>query len=67
MKKYYCPACGRFKNRFQLKRVDDTRIAWLTCRWCHTSNIYKTEDVIGKLVCKTLLAEDFDDKHGSFL
>lgn len=54
MKRYYCPVCKEFKNRFQLKRVDDTRIAWLTCRWCHSSNIYDAEELIKKLVEKTL-------------
>lgn len=67
MKKYYCPNCKEFKNRFQLKRVDDTRVAWLTCRWCHESNIYKTEDIIHKLIEKVLNEEDMSNKHGSFL
>lgn len=67
MKRYYCPTCKEFKYRFQLKRVDDTRIAWLTCRWCHNSNIYKTEDIFGKLIEKSLDEKDFSSRHGSFI
>ncbi len=65
MKKYYCPTCGRFKNRLQLKREDDTRIAWMTCRWCHNSNIYTTEDLLEKLITNSDL--DLSNKHGSFM
>lgn len=65
MKKYYCPKCKAFKYRCQLKKVDDTRGAWLACRWCHSSNIYTTEDVLQKLITNSDL--DLDDKHGSFL
>lgn len=65
MKKYYCPTCKKFKNRLQLKREDDTRFAWLTCRWCHNSNIYTAEDVFGKLIENSNL--DLSDKHGSFM
>lgn len=63
MKKYYCPVCKKFKNRFQLKRVDDTREFWLTCRWCHSSNIQKTETLIKKLVDKILSDEDLGLKQ----
>ena len=49
MKKYYCPVCNEFKNRLQLKMVDDTRMAWLTCKYCH-SKIYTTEDVLIKVI-----------------
>lgn len=65
MKRYYCPECKAFKYRFQLKRVDDTRVAWLTCRWCHSSKIYTTEDVMLKLIEVSEL--DFGKDHGSFL
>lgn len=65
MKKYYCPTCKKFKNRLQLKREDDTRVAWLTCRWCHNSNIYTVEDVLEKLIENSDL--DLSNKHGSFM
>lgn len=65
MKKYYCPTCKQFKNRLQLKRVDDTRVSWLTCRWCHKSNIYTTEDILQKLVESSDL--NLNGKHGSFI
>ncbi len=65
MKRYYCPKCKALKHRFQLKRVDDTRVAWLTCRWCHSSNIYTTEDVLLKLIESAKV--DFNKDHGSFL
>lgn len=67
MKRYYCPNCKKFKNRLQLKKEDDTRVAYLTCRWCHNSNIYTTEDILHKLINKTLLDEDLSNKHGSYL
>lgn len=61
MKKYYCPVCNEFKNRFQLKMVDDTRMAWLTCKYCH-SKIYTTEDVLIKVIEKSLTNEDLNLK-----
>lgn len=67
MKKYYCPNCKRFKNRFQLKKENDTRVAYFTCRWCHNSNIYNITDVLHKLIEKSLTKEDFANKHGSYL
>lgn len=33
--KYYCPECGKLKNRFQVKYRDDTRSYWYECKWCH--------------------------------
>lgn len=66
MKKYYCPTCKKFKHRWELKLEDDTRVAFLTCRYCHKSNIYTTEDVMTKLVNKTLIDEDFKNRYGSF-
>ena len=67
MKKYYCPNCKKFKSRLQLKREDDTRVAYFTCRWCHNSNIYTTENVLHKLIEKTCVNQDFNNKHGSYL
>jgi len=67
LKKYYCPTCKKFKSRLQLKRKDDTRVIYFTCRWCHNSNIYTTEDILHKLINKTLLDEDLSNKHGSYL
>ena len=67
MKKYYCPTCKRFKNRLQLKKEDDTRTCWLTCRWCHHSNIYSIEDILEKLIDKSLTDEDLSHRHGSWL
>ena len=67
MKKYYCPTCKKFKNRWQVQRTDDTRTVFLSCKWCHHSNIYKTEDVINKLIDKNLSEEDFNNRHGSYL
>ena len=58
MKKYYCADCKKFKHRWQLRAVDDTRIAWLTCGWCHGSNIYETEDIINKLIKKSFTKEE---------
>ena len=59
MKKYYCPTCKRFKHRWQLKMQDDTRVCFLTCRWCHNRNIYSTEEILNKLVNKCLTDDDF--------
>lgn len=67
MKKYYCPTCKKFKSRWQLQKTDDTRTVFLTCKWCHNSNIYKTEDVMDKLISKTLSENDFSNRHGSWL
>lgn len=67
MKKYYCPTCKKFKSRWQLKREDDTRVAFYTCRWCHNSNIYTTEHVMEKLIDATLSEKDFNSRHGSYL
>ena len=67
MKKYYCPTCKQFKNRLQLKKTNDTRTAFFVCRMCHNSNIYRTEDVINKMLRKILNDDDFNDRHGSFL
>lgn len=67
MKKYYCPVCRKFKSRLQLKRVDDTRVSWLTCRWCHSSNIYTAEDLLNKLIQVHFTEEDLNSRHGSFL
>lgn len=67
LKKYYCPNCKKFKNRLQLKREDDTRVVFFTCRWCHNSNIYNTEDILYKLIDKTLKEQDLNNKHGSYL
>lgn len=50
MKKYYCANCRNFKSRLQLKMVDDGRLGYLTCRWCHKSNIYKTDNLILELI-----------------
>ena len=67
MKKYYCPTCKEFKSRRQLQRTDDTRSVFLTCKWCHNSNIYTTEDVVKKLIDKNLSENDFNNRHGSYL
>lgn len=67
MKKYYCPTCKKFKSRWQIQRTDDTRTVFFTCKWCHNSNIYTTEDVINKVINKTLDKEDFSNRHGSYL
>ena len=67
LKKYYCPNCKEFKSRLQLKREDDTRVTFFTCRWCHNSNIYSTEDILCKLIDKTLKEQDLNNKHGSYL
>lgn len=67
MKKYYCPTCKKFKNRMQLKKVDDTRVAFYECRYCHSHNIYTTEDVINKLISHTLAPKDLNNRHGSFI
>lgn len=67
MKNYYCPVCKQFKNRLQLKKQDDTRVAYLTCRYCHSSNIFTTEDIMKKLISRSLLQEDLNSKHGSYL
>lgn len=67
MKKYYCPTCKRFKNRWQLKKEDDTRVYYFTCKWCHNSNIYLTEDILEKLIDKNLVEEDLRHRHGSWL
>jgi hypothetical protein len=49
MKKYYCPKCKKFKNRFQLKLKDDTRSYWLECRWCH-EQVKLTEEVLLEVI-----------------
>ena len=67
MKKYYCPTCKRFKNRWQLKKENDTRICYFTCRWCHNSNIYLTEHILEKLIDKSLIEDDLCHRHGSWL
>ena len=67
MKKYYCPTCKRFKYRWQLKKEDDTRVYYFTCRWCHNSNIYLTEDILEKLIDKCFTDEDLSHRHGSWL
>ena len=69
MKKYYCADCKKFKNRYQLKRVDDTRVAFYECRWCHNHQIYKTEDIMHKLIDETLDEENdlLNSRHGSYL
>ena len=67
MKKYYCPTCNKFKSRWQLQRTDDTRSVFLTCKWCHNSDIYTTEDVINKLIDKTLSECDFNNRHRTYL
>lgn len=67
MKKYYCPTCKQFKSRLQVQLTSDTRTIFLACKWCHKSNIYKTEDVIKKLIDKTLSDGDLNSRHGSFL
>lgn len=67
MKRYYCPTCKKFKYRWQLKRGNDTRVMFYTCRWCHNSNIYRTEDVINKLINNTLSEKDFSHRHGSWI
>lgn len=67
MKRYYCPTCKEFKHRRQLKLVDDTRTAFYECKWCHNHNIYKAEDIMNKLIDKTLSKKDFKDRHGSWL
>lgn len=67
MKKYYCPTCKKFKNRRELQKNNDGRVSFFTCRWCHNSNIYKTEDVMCKLINKILTNSDFNNRHGSWL
>lgn len=57
MKKYYCATCNKFKNRLQLKREDNCMVSWLTCRWCHTSNIHTTEEILEK-VAKIVFQEE---------
>lgn len=65
MRNYYCPTCRRFKSRWQLKKENDTRVEYYTCKWCHNSNIYLTEDIIEKLIDKTLNPKDLSSKRGS--
>lgn len=67
MKKYYCPTCKKFKHRWQLKKVDDTRVAFYECRCCHNHNVYKTEDVVDMLIDRTLSEKDFNNRHGSWI
>lgn len=50
MKKYYCSKCQKFKSRFQLRMVDDGRLGKLTCKWCHESDIHKTDDLMIELI-----------------
>lgn len=66
MKKYYCPTCKKFKSRWQLKKEDDFRISYYTCRWCHNSNIYTTEQVMEKLIDTTLSEKDFNSRYGDY-
>jgi hypothetical protein len=67
MKKYYCPTCKKLKYRWELQKRSDTRVSFLVCKWCHNSNIYKTEDVMNKLIDRTLTDKDFNNRHGSYL
>lgn len=67
MKKYYCPSCGELKSRIQLKRKDDTRVAFYECRYCHSSKIYLTKDIIQILANKIDFNEVYTGRHGSFL
>jgi len=67
MKKYYCSKCKEFKNRLQLHKTNDTRVAYYVCRWCHNSNIYTTEDILKKMIENTLTDDELKNKHGSYL
>ena len=67
MKNYYCVNCRKFKSTVQVKRTDDTRTRFYVCKWCHSSNIYRTEDILTKLVNKTLTDDDLNGRRGSFL
>lgn len=33
--RFYCNTCQKFKHRWEVKREDDTRVYWYTCKWCH--------------------------------
>lgn len=49
MKKFYCPTCKKFKRRIDVKKVDDCRCYWYTCRWCHQDVKY-SESVLEELL-----------------
>lgn len=66
MKKYYCSECGCTKNRFQIKKVNNFRMVWYECRYCHSSKIYNLNSIIEELA--TLIDfHKFGGKHGDFL
>lgn len=33
--RFYCDTCKKFKHRWEVKREDNTRVYWYTCKWCH--------------------------------
>ena len=45
--RFYCEYCGKFKNRFQVKRKDDTRVYWYECKWCH-NHVNYTRNILEK-------------------
>jgi hypothetical protein len=57
LKKYYCPHCNEFKNRFQLKsKMIGIETYWFDCKWCHKSVRY-TSDVILEILDKNIISE----------
>lgn len=66
MKRFYCAKCGELKNRFQIRRKNDTRVAFYECKYCHSQKIYFTEDIICILINKLNLRE-VESKHGIFI
>ena len=33
--RFYCNTCNSFKHRWEVKKEDDFRFYWYTCKWCH--------------------------------
>lgn len=47
--RFYCETCKSFKHRWEVKREDNCRFYWYTCKWCHkqvTETVYAIESML---------------------
>ena len=47
--RFYCKTCECFKHRWEVKREDNCRFYWYTCKWCHnqvTETVYAVERML---------------------
>ena len=49
--KFYCATCKKIKRRKEIKRIDDGRSIYYSCKWCH-KNVVDLDAALEKVLVK---------------